>query len=439
MILSRFFRSLNTSSPSPAMMSFLRGEEISDTGITANLSTTQRIHTAYRCINILSDDIAQMPLQTFEKVGLRLAPTFMPKNIAWLLEYKPNRWQNPFIFKKTAIKWMINWGQSYIWNPPLSAWGQNELIVLPAGRTVQMYDKDGNLWYQVTWEYWEPFFNQEQNPQYYPDVEVTKLLINSDDGITGESVISHARDTLSRQLGNFKTQNRISSKGLNPSGIAWMSGELDKEARKKFKETYEETMHDAGIAIFDPKVTKFEAITMKPVDAQFLESIQATDVEIANFYGVPLYKLNLGKQSYESNAQLDLDYLKTTLNAYLVQWENEARCKWLTMEQQARGFYFKFNRDVLLATDANTRADYLQKKIFSGQLTPNQACEIDDLPTYPAGNKHYIPANMMSIDSAPVTVTNLIGGEDATDQSTSHGNGHRELVGRSGRSSKRVE
>jgi HK97 family phage portal protein len=397
-VMTFFDRLRNVFSPrnsasSDWRMQFLQGGDTSVPTSSVTLSSSQKIHTAYRCVNILSDDIADMPMQVFERVGQRLAPIYQPRNITWLMEFEPNRWMNPFIFKKTVVKWLINWGEAYIWGPPGRGRDQNELIILPSDRTIPMYDRAGNLWYQVTWLDWEPMYLSDQNPQYYPDVEVLKLLINSDDGVTGNSVLSRARETLARQLSNFNTQNQIAGKGLNPSGIAWMRGELDKDARKKVRESYEEAMKESGIAVFDAKVTKFDTVTMKPVDAQFLEIINATDVQIANFYGVPLFKLNQGKQSYESNAQQDLDYLKTTLNPYLVQWENEARRKWLSLDQQVRGFYFKFNRDVILATDAKTRAEYLQMKINSGQLTPNEARQIDDMPAFPGGDSHYIPAN----------------------------------------------
>jgi HK97 family phage portal protein len=251
--------------------------------------------------------------------------------------------------------------------------------------TMPVFDLAGNLWYQVE--------IPGKSPERYPDVEVLALLINSVDGITGRSVISYARDTLGRQLSNYSTQGRISGQGLNPSGLAWLNGELSEEARKKFKESYQKAMRDGGIAVFDNKVAKFEAITMKPTDAQFLESIQENDVEISNFFGVPLYKLNQGKQSYQSNEQQNLDYLNTTLDPYLVQWEQAAALKWLTEEEQNYE-YFRFNRDALLRTDARTRAETLEKRIFSGQLTPNEARQIEDQSAYSGGDSYYVPANM---------------------------------------------
>jgi HK97 family phage portal protein len=442
--ISRLFSRLrNQASPQAnPLTSWLQGNDYLY-GKRFSKENFRKIHTAYRCDNIISDDIAGLPLQVFKRIGERLAPVVTPsKNVSYLLEIEPNPFMNPFIFKKTVIRWLINWGAAYIWVNPRRDPDESGLTILPSDRVTVLCDGKGNIWYQVLWQYWEPLYEKENNPAFYPDVEVLKLLINSDDGLTGRSVLTFARESMERQLGAHDTQGRLHSQGLNPGGILWVPGELNKEAREKLRKTYEESMSGSEnsyrIAVLDNTVSKFEQITMTPSDAQFLESIQATDVEIANFYGMPLYKLNLGKQSYESNAQLNLDYLKTTLDPYLIQWESEARRKWLSIDQQVLGWYFKFNRSAILSTDPSTRAQYLEKKIFSGQLTPNEACEIEDMPPYAEGNQHYIPANMVAIKTA-ASVVNEIGGDNVNESNETSSNGRGEVAKHNGRGHKNAE
>ena len=365
-------------------------------GKTVNVENSKNIGTAYRCINVLSDDLAKMPLQVFMSRNRgeidRMRPNSYLENIAWLLEVSPNRWMTPFVFKKTLMMWLICWGNAYAWMPARQPGQRREIFILKADRTTPVYDLQGNLWYQTT------FANGQI--QYLPAVEVLHLVINSIDGITGKSVISYARESLGRQMGARETQGKFYDQGLNPGGIMWMNGEVKKEARDKVRDSYAEAMSGSGnayrLAVMDNKVAKFETITMKPVDAQFLESIQDNDLEIANFFGMPLYKLNMGKQSYNSNEQQNLDYLTTTLDPYLVQFEQAAALSWLSEEEQ-NYMYFRFNRDALLRTDAKTRAEYLEKKIFSGQLSPNEARAIEDMPAFNGGDDRYIPANMTKI------------------------------------------
>lgn len=411
MLLRNVFRPRNAVTNMPAA-DFLAGVDLWDlpaaSGQRVTPETCRNIAAAYRCINILSDDVAKLPLQTFmsRSVGQvdRIPPSSRAQNISWLLEVSPNRWMTPFVFKKLAVMWLVTRGAAYLWEPPRQAGRRREIFILPTNITEAVFDDNGQLWYEV-----KP---SGQKPYRVPDVEVVALLLNSEDGINGRGVITYARETMGRQLANYSTQNKIAGKGLNPSGIAYMAGEVDKEARKKFREVYEEAMRESGIALFDPKVTKFDAVTLKPVDAQFLESIQENDTEIANYFGVPLYKLNQGKQSYQSNEQQNLDYLNTTLDPYLVQWEQSAALRWLTEDEQ-NYMYFRFNRDALLRTDAKTRAETLEKRIFSGQLSPNEARQIEDQSSFKGGDIRLFPANMAIIQPDGTIQAGNTGGQNA--------------------------
>ena len=410
MIISNLLRALRNDAVPPAPMeaipAFIRPESVSSYGtktISGQLVSPElakNVATAYRCGNILSDDIAGMPMLTYRMIGRsreRVMPDAVLRNISYLLEVSPNRWMIPFIFKKAIAQWLIYWGNAYIWQPPSN---YRELYILPASMTYPMFDADGNLWYHVVYP--------NGHADNVPAVEVMHLMINSTDGFIGRSIITYARETIGRQMGAHETQNRINGAGLNPSAILWMNGEVSPDARNKVKSSYTDQVSGSknagGVAVFDNKITKFEAITMKPSDAQFLESIQATDGEIANFFGMPLYKLNQGKQSYESNSQNDLEYLKSTLAPYLTQWEQAARLKWLRLEEQALT-YFRFNWSALLQTDTNTMSQYLEKQILSGQISPNEAREIQDRSAYEGGDTYFIPSNMAQITADGIKTT----------------------------------
>jgi HK97 family phage portal protein len=361
--------------------------------------SSKAVASAYRAGNILSDDVAKMPFQMFIRQGeniTQIEPDGFTRNIPYLLEVSSNLWQwTPFQFKKAAIQWQIYWGNAYIWQPPI--WPR-QLLILPADVTFPVLNMDdGSLWYSTT------FANGTK--QYIPGVEILHLMINPDrTGFMGRGVIHYARETIGRHLGAHKTQAKFYGQGLNPAGYISVSGTLDKTGRKEVRDAYGEAMESSEnaykLAVFDSRVTKFETITMKPTDAQFLESINANDHDIANFYGIPEYKLNSGKQAYSSNEQQNLDYLSTSLDPYLVQWEQAARIKWLPLDQQGNT-YFKFIREALLRTDAQTRAGLNEVLIRSGQRTPNECREKDDYPGYPDGDKFHMSSNYPGVGMVP--------------------------------------
>ncbi len=366
----------------------------SASGQTVSAETANNVATAYRCVNIISDDIAKMPLQTFTSRRSgdidRLRANAFQQNIAYRLEKKPNRWQTPFQFKKRVITWLLHYGNAYVWKPPRSG---NELWILSSNVTYPVFDPAGNLWYLTR-------FRSSTRDEPIPSEEILHLMINSDEtGFLGRGVIRYARDTIGRQMSAHAMQNTLYKSGLSAAGILWLNGESKPEQRKKVREMYEETMSGADnadrIAVLDKTISKFEPITMKPTDVQFLQGMQQNDAEIANFYGLPLHKLNMGKQSYESNAQQQLDYLTTTLDPYAVQWEEAAALKWLS-EAEQEYTYFRFERSVLLRSDPKSRGDYLNGAINNGRMSPNEARQIEDRTAdkSPAANKLYMPVNI---------------------------------------------
>lgn len=399
MIVSGAIKSI-PSAPAPKLEtvpdqggSFYAGRVQTKSKQSVGPESSKRVATVYRCSNGISDDIANMPLQQFQRANGRtekIQPDAVKRNMAYLLEIAPNRWMTPFIFKKTCITWLQFWGNSLIWQPPPPA--PRELFILPANTTTPMLDGNGDLWYQVV------FPNGDK--RMIPSVEVMHVMINSTNGIWGKSILEYARETIGLRMGMSETQSSIQANGLNPSAYMQVSGNLDGNDRRKVREAYSEAISGSGdagrLAVFDNKVVKFEPISMKLTDAQFLESTDATDGDIANFFKYPEYKLNMGKQSYESNSQHDLDYLKSTIDPYLVQWEQASRLRWLS-EQQQKDNYFKFVRESILRTDAKTRAELHEIHIRSGILTPNQALEHEDMDSYPDGDKHWMTSNNAEI------------------------------------------
>jgi HK97 family phage portal protein len=374
----------------------------SSAGKTVSVETAKNVATAYRCINVLSDDVAKIPLYTYDSPKRfqidRTMPDATARNIAWLLEISPNRYMSPFVFKKSLMQWLIGWGMSFIWKPVPQGGSRPEMFVLRGDSTLPYYDENGNLWYRTV-------FNNGEIA-YLPDVEVLPLLLNSIDGIYGRSVIEFARESIGRQLGAYETQGNIYKQGLNPAGIMTVNGEMNGDARDKMRAEFENRMGGSQnayrLAIIDNKVAKFEPITMRPVDIQFLQGIQATDVEICNFFGVPLNKVNMGKQAFNSNEQNNLDYLGSTLDPYLTQIEQAARVKWLSEKDQDTT-YFKFYRKALLQTDAAARADVNTKSIGMGVISPNEAREDEDLSGYPEGYKYWMSRNYSPTDNAYFT------------------------------------
>ena len=365
-------------------------------GERVSVEASKAIATAYRAGNIISDDVAKMPFQELKRNGKKIEqiePDAVTRNMAYLLQISPNLWGwIPFYFKKAIIQWQLFYGNAYIWSPII---GPRQLLILPADKTMPVFDLEGNLWYQHT-------FSNSPIPQFIPSVEILHLMINPDTtGFIGRSVITYARDTFGRRIAGGKTQGKLYSQGFLPAAYITVAGELDKDARKVYRAGYEEIMSGSEnayrLAIFDNRVTKFEPINIQLKDQQFLEGIDANDRDICNFFGLSEHMLNRGKEAYNSNEQKYIEYLQGTLDSYLVPMEEGARIRWLTQAEQINT-YFKFVREALLRMDGTARAKMYESRIQNGTLTPNEALEKEDMNGYSEGNRHYMMVNVMPIE-----------------------------------------
>ena len=362
---------------------------------TVTVETAKKLSTVYRCMNILSDDIAALPFQQFMRLdrgSRRVKPDGSSRNAAYLIEIEPNRWQTPFVFKKKLILDLLSMGNAYVWKPIRS---YPELYHLEASKVRPVFDRQGNRYFQVLFD--------SGKTETVPDPEILHLMINPDKkGFYGRSVLGYAKDTISRQIGANQSRNTLMGNGLLPTAILKVNGQISEEARQKVKDSYLKSAQD-GVMVQDNAIIDFKQVTMNASDVQFLESIQATEVEIANYFGLPQYKLNLGKQSYQSNEQQQLDYLGTTLNPYLVQFEQGARLKWLATDEQD-AYFFRFERKAVMQLDTKTQAEYLHTQILDGIYSPNEARAINDLEPYQGGDQHYFPGNMATITERGLTM-----------------------------------
>ena len=388
----------NENSPRTVGISSWGEQTIANERVSVERSKT--LDTFYRAANTIIDDVAMMPFQQFERIGENIQQVYPDEklyNIAYLMQITPNPWGwTPFQFKAAKMQWKLYHGNSYVWRPPV--WPP-QLLILPADKTRPVIEAStGDLWYEVT------FTNGKKD--YIPAVEILHELINPDaSGLIGRGVVTYARETIGRQLGAHKTKSKFYSQGLNPSGILYLENIKtdDEEERDKLRRMFTEKISGAdgayNIAVADKRIKTFTPISLSPKDAMFLESMDADDRAIANFFKMPLHMMNMGKEAYNSNEQKFGEYLQQTLDPHLIPMEQGARIRWLAQDKQATN-YFKFNRASILRMNAKERAEVNEIRIRSGQMNMNEARALDEQNAYAEGDEFYMSTNYMKITGA---------------------------------------
>ena len=146
------------------------------------------------------------------------------------------------------------------------------------------------------------------------------------------------------------------------------------------------------IAVLDYGL-KYTPISISNKDAQFVEQSELSVQDLARFFGVPLYKLQAGKQSYESNEQNAIEYVVSTLHPIVTQYEEELTWKLLTSSEIARGLEIRMNMMAELRGDFNSRGTWYEKMRNISVYSPNDIRALEDLPDVEGGDERYASFN----------------------------------------------
>ena len=222
------------------------------------------------------------------------------------------------------------------------------------------------------------------------------------DGLKGVAVLRRASEVIASARAQQQYELGFYENGGQPSGVlqtdADLAGPVDdpqnpgkKIGRKDLLRREWERVH-AGprnshrLAILDLGL-KYTPIAATNADAQFIESKEISIRDIARYFGIPLYKLQEGKQAYGSNEQNAIEYVVGTLHPIVNQYEEEQTWKILAKSQVDRGLELRINLMAELRGDTSARADWYQTLIDAGVFSVNDILALEDMPDV-AGGEH---------------------------------------------------
>lgn len=170
------------------------------------------------------------------------------------------------------------------------------------------------------------------------------------------------------------------AEGTVPDGILSSDQVLTPEDAKLYREQWTKSTGNptADRLKVLGKGTTYEALMLKPADAQWLESQQFTTTQLARLFGTPaslmLAAVEGSAMTYSNVEQDWIAFTRFTLMGYLRKIEDA-----LT-ELTPRGQDVKFNVDSLLRSDTKTRYEAHQIGITAGFLDEDEVRALENMP-----------------------------------------------------------
>jgi HK97 family phage portal protein len=352
-----------------------------------NSQTALKLSTVYRCVEILSNSVAQLPVLPYyvnngEKRIMREHPTYK------LLAYNPNRRMTKFTYFKQLVCDMLLRGNAYVYIERDKNNNPVQLIYIPADYVAINYNP-GNLFDDVT--YIVAGFDR-----LVEHTDMIHLINYSNDGVLGISTIHYAAQSL--QVSNESEITAKDNLTNKLSGLLSVESALTDTQKKSAKVAWESSVKQGGIAVLAGG-WRYQPVTINARDFQLIESREFNSVDVARWFGVPTTKLGINKGvSYNGIEAEQLAFLSDTLHPLLQKIECELERK-LYSDTERQFVDVKFDVSVILRVDLKSKAEYYRTLFNIGVMNINEIRNDLDLPPVEGGDKTYMQVNMTTLDN----------------------------------------
>nr|DAQ42296.1 MAG TPA: Portal [Caudoviricetes sp.] len=379
--------------------SFLFGGTTS--GQPVNERTAMQTTAVYACVRILAEAVAGLPLHVYRYSADSSKERIPHHPLYHLLHDEPNPEMTSFVFRETLMSHLLLWGNAYAQiirdgrGNPLALYP-----LLPSKMDVTRA-RSGNLIYTYRRDSGESKISPDYETVTLRRDEVLHIPGLGFDGLIGYSPIAMAKNAIGMALATEEYGAKFFANGANPGGVLEHPGVI--KDIQRVKDSWNDAYRGAGnahrVAVLEEGM-KFQAIGIPPEQAQFLETRKFQINEIARIFRVPPHMVgDLEKSSFSNIEQQSLEFVKYTLDPWVVRWEQSLQQS-LVLPSEKSSVFVKFNLDGLLRGDYKSRMEGYATARQNGWMSTNDIRELEDMNRIPAeegGDLYLINGNMTKL------------------------------------------
>ena len=407
--------------------SFLFGRTTS--GKPVNERTAMQTTAVYACVRILAEAVASLPLHVYEYQDDGGKKLVHDHPLYYLLHDEPNPEMTSFVFRETLMSHLLIWGNAYA---QIIRDGAGRVLglypLLPDKMEVQRDDK-GNIYYVYS-------RNSDENPTFkeYGNIklkaeDVLHIPGLGFDGLIGYSPIAMAKNAVGMTLACEAYGASFFANGANPGGVLEHPGVLKdpSKVRESWNSVYRGVSNAHKIAVLEEGM-KYQQIGIPPEEAQFLETRKFQINEIARLYRIPPHMVgDLDKSSFSNIEQQSLEFVKYTLDPWVIRWEQSLQRSLLLPGEKGK-YFIKLNVDGLLRGDYQSRMNGYAVGRQNGWFSANDIREMENMNPIPdeeGGNLYLINGAMTKLADAGAFAKTDTGQQNTPAQENSGKRGKR--------------
>lgn len=376
-----------------AMADIFQTRSLAGPPVTA--STAMQVTTVYACIALIAGAISSLPLNFFERTDSVGGRKRISHDLWWLFNEQPTPLMAAAVFWEYILATRFLHGDGFALLIRNRAGAIVEVLPLsPLEVDVKRMDKQ--LFYTVNSpDLGKPFGVYQDDMLHFMGFGFNLRTGRS------LSIIRHiARQVIGTALATDEFSARFFSQGAQPSHVIRFPGPVKEEQINALRLRWEERQAGLGNS-HKPLVLTNNAdvkeLSLKPADAQLLETKRFSVEDICRPFGVPPFMVGQTDKvtSFGSGVEhMGQAFVRFTLARHLGPCEQEINRKAFRTAK----VFCEFNLDGLQRGDLKTRGEYYRQAMGGAQgpgwLTVNDIRSKENEEPLPDGNKLFDPSQV---------------------------------------------
>lgn len=344
--------------------------QLENAGQIVNCETAMTCPPYASSINLISTSIAKLGKHVIYNKE-RMEGHYIEELIK-----NPNQFMDGYTLIQQAENNRLNEGNGYILiNRDSQGYAKELWLINPSFVSIEIGEES---FYKVT----QKGKTTKVSPRDMIHIKTPKIDYYSLKGVGYSELL---RKQIGLWLAAQNYQATYFANGSNPNGIIKSTSMLDKEAKEKIREAWENrhkgknrnrvAVLDQGLDYKDTSLN-FNDLQMKDIFAELTK-------QIASVFGIRPYMLGHDGTSntYANVENQNIEFLQQVLMPSIISWEEQLK----KLFPIGSPFYLKFNYESLLRADSSSRATRLKTLVDAEIMTTDEAREMEGLK--PNGNK----------------------------------------------------
>lgn len=320
------------------------------------------LSTFYGCIELISNDLASIPILVKDKKENKVIENHYLKDIFSSLNIPK------FLLIKQLISDAYRHGDGFAYIKRNGKGQPVQVIYRPHGNTSISYNPLKNELY---------YLDSKMSSKKIEPINMIHVRKNTLDGISGISISKYGAKIFDLAKATDSTAKDFFDSGCNVSGVLTSTKPLNPKAKEEVLADWRSAFNsgkanNVGVLGYDLKYTP---VSNNANDSQLLQSREYNVLEICRYFCINPIKLGIKAGfAYGNLESAQWDYINQTLLPWVCLLQEEFNNK-LVLPSEKENIYIDFDEDKIMFLDKNSTANYYTNLVKNGLISINEARE----------------------------------------------------------------